>query len=403
MTGCEDGKLRLFEIPDGGLTENIEAPLIELTGHARKITQTEYSPVASNTFMSSSQDNTVKIWDVTSAQDKLTISGHPQKINSIQWSYNGAQVYTACADKLFRIWDPRKGGDAAMTGGGHESVKPSKVQGLGSTGRLFSTGYGKRGERQFAVWDERNLDKALHVESTDPAPGMWNAMYDEDTGVMFLHGKGEAGIKYVEMIDEAPYHYFLGEYKTTSPARLVCQLPKRVVNVADCEIARMYKLTNNSVEPVSFIVPRKAEGFQSDIFPDCRAQEAALSADDWFGGANAEPKRQAHVYGEKSTGRGSVAASAAPSAALSNRLKNKGARSGSTSSNASTSAAPAPAAKPAPAPAPTPVPAGGNLKDQVAALAKDNAAQAQSIANLQEANKALAQRIKDLEAKVAAQ
>ena len=34
-----------------------------------------------------------------------------------------------------------------------------------------------------------------------------------------------------------------------------------------CETARLLKLTANSVEPLSFHVPRKSEAFQEDIFP----------------------------------------------------------------------------------------------------------------------------------------
>ncbi len=55
-------------------------------------------------------------------------------------------------------------------------------------------------------------------------------------------------------------------------------IPKRGVNVMGCEIARRLKLTSNSVEPLSFIVPRKSEMFQPDIFPDCYAGVPALSA-----------------------------------------------------------------------------------------------------------------------------
>ena len=34
-------------------------------------------------------------------------------------------------------------------------------------------------------------------------------------------------------------------------------MPKRGVNVNDCEIARAYKVTSSCVEPISFVVPRR--------------------------------------------------------------------------------------------------------------------------------------------------
>lgn len=36
-------------------------------------------------------------------------------------------------------------------------------------------------------------------------------------------------------------------------------------------------------------VPRKAELFQQDLYPDTLGDTAALSADEWFGGQDAEP------------------------------------------------------------------------------------------------------------------
>jgi len=56
-------------------------------------------------------------------------------------------------------------------------------------------------------------------------------------------------------------------------------------------VARFYKLTGNSVIPISFVVPRKAGGeiFQEDIYPNAYAGRAALQADDWLKGENKSP------------------------------------------------------------------------------------------------------------------
>ena len=46
-----------------------------------------------------------------------------------------------------------------------------------------------------------------------------------------------------------------------------------------CEIFRFYKLhaTKDVVEPISMIVPRKAEIFQDDIYPETAAPSPSLS------------------------------------------------------------------------------------------------------------------------------
>jgi len=67
-------------------------------------------------------------------------------------------------------------------------------------------------------------------------------------------------------------------------------LPKRAVNVSECEIVKCLKLSVKMMEPISFQVPRKSDIFQADLFPDCFSGEPALTADQWLGGENAEPK-----------------------------------------------------------------------------------------------------------------
>lgn len=56
-----------------------------------------------------------------------------------------------------------------------------------------------------------------------------------------------------------------------------------------CETARLLKLTTNAVEPLRFIVPRKSDAFQDDIFPDTYAGVPSLKADEWLGGESKPP------------------------------------------------------------------------------------------------------------------
>ena len=40
---------------------------------------------------------------------------------------------------------------------------------------------------------------------------------------------------------------------------------------------------------ITMTVPRKSELFQEDLYPDTAAQEAAISAEEWFAGRDADP------------------------------------------------------------------------------------------------------------------
>ena len=60
----------------------------------------------------------------------------------------------------------------------------------------------------------------------------------------------------------------------------------------DNEVMRAFKTVNDSyIEPISFIVPRRAEVFQGDIYPPTVGSKPGLSADAWFGGKDAFPPK----------------------------------------------------------------------------------------------------------------
>jgi hypothetical protein len=49
----------------------------------------------------------------------------------------------------------------------------------------------------------------------------------------------------------------LSEHKSSDPQRGMCFLPRRALNVSECEIARAYKVSGNFIEPIGFVVPRR--------------------------------------------------------------------------------------------------------------------------------------------------
>ena len=55
---------------------------------------------------------------------------------------------------------------------------------------------------------------------------------------------------------------------------------------------RAFKTVNdNYIEPISFIVPRRAEVFQGDIYPPVTGTKPAMSSAEWFDGGDAIPPK----------------------------------------------------------------------------------------------------------------
>lgn len=67
----------------------------------------------------------------------------------------------------------------------------------------------------------------------------------------------DGNIRYFELVDDAPHIHYLTEYKSSEPQRGLAFMPKRALNVAECEVARIYKVHPDRIEPISFKVPRK--------------------------------------------------------------------------------------------------------------------------------------------------
>lgn len=69
-------------------------------------------------------------------------------------------------------------------------------------------------------------------------------------------------------------------------------MPKRGVDMHDNEITRAFKTVNDTyIEPISFIVPRRAESFQDDIYPPTIGVTPAMNASEWFSGKEAIPPK----------------------------------------------------------------------------------------------------------------
>jgi coronin-1B/1C/6 len=62
--------------------------------------------------------------------------------------------------------------------------------------------------------------------------------------------------------------------------------------VHENEVMRAYKTVNDSyIEPISFTVPRRAEVFQSDIYPPATGLKSAVSAAEWLAGKDGIPAK----------------------------------------------------------------------------------------------------------------
>ncbi|KAI9888678.1 MAG: Coronin-like protein crn1 [Vezdaea aestivalis] len=255
----------------------------------RKVGHVLFNPSAENILASSSGDYTTKIWDVETGSAKLKLD-HGDIVQSLSWSANGSQLVTTCRDKKLRIWDVRQEKPAHEVAG-HSGAKNSRAVWMGEHDRIATTGFSKMSDRQLGLWDVRAPREPMDgFTLLDSISGVCMPFWDDGTQCLYLAGKGDGNIRYFEYQNNK--FEFLSEYKSVDPQRGLAFLPKRGVNMHENEVMRAFKTVNDAyIEPISFIVPRRAEVFQSDVYPPTVGGKRGLSGLDWLNGKDAFPPK----------------------------------------------------------------------------------------------------------------
>ncbi|KXX79006.1 Coronin-like protein crn1 [Madurella mycetomatis] len=293
-SASDDGKVFVWEVPQGFTlytdAEEIPdvAPVSKLPGHSRKVGHVLFNPAAENILASSSGDLTIKLWDISTGQAAIALKS-AEIVQSLSWSANGSMLVTTSRDKKLRVWDVRQE-TPVHEYPGHEGAKNSRAVWMGEHNRIATTGFSRMSERQIGLWEPGRKDPIGGFTSLDSISGVCMPFWDEGSNCLYLAGKGDGNIRYYEY--ENDKFEFLSEYKSADPQRGIAFVPRRGINVHENEVMRAYKTVNDAfIEPISFTVPRRAETFQSDLYPPATGLRPAMSAKEWLDGKTGIPPK----------------------------------------------------------------------------------------------------------------
>ena len=112
-------------------------------------------------------------------------------------------------------------------------------------------------------------------------------MYYSFDQSLIISFQGENTVTTFEVATDSPYLFPLSPYRPSGLHQALAFLPKNILDTKNVEFARAYRLTNTTIEPLSFTVPRvNTAVFHDDIFPQTRVTwEPTLSAKDWLSGS----------------------------------------------------------------------------------------------------------------------
>lgn len=277
----------VWRIPENQEDYATSKPLLTYTEHKNRVTGCLFHPTASNLIATASADRTIKVWDIESGKTHFDLTQFEDVIQSYAFNHQGTRIGSTSRDKMLRVFDVRMS-KCVIEAKAHDSVKGSRIVWAGDSNYgIITTGFSRSAQREVSSWDIRNLDSAIQTEMLDTSPGIMMPYFDRETSVLFLAGKGDSTVTFFEY--EAGKLFRLNSYQSKEPQRSICFMPKHCMKTTNNEIARMYKVHSNLIEPVSFIVPRRNANFQSDIYPDSLAPVAACSLLEFIEGNSPNP------------------------------------------------------------------------------------------------------------------
>ncbi|XP_027588563.2 coronin-7-like isoform X1 [Pipra filicauda] len=289
-TGSADEMVKVWRLPESGQDMPSGAGLTLGPGGG-PVDVLQFHPTADG-VLASGAGKGVTVWDVGQQQPLTALDSHGDQLQSLTWKRDGHLLGTSCKDKKLRIFDPRASPAASQSVPGHENNKDSRLLWIGSSDCLISIGFSQMREREVKLWDTRRFSGAMLTMALDTSPGVTIPLYDADTGLLVLAGKGENLLYCFEVTPTQPALTQVTQCRTEGSTRGLAAVPRRALDVMACEVLRVLQLTDTALVPVSYVVPRKSvQDFHEDLFPDCTGTLPATNARAWWAGDNQQVGR----------------------------------------------------------------------------------------------------------------
>ncbi|KAF0690513.1 Aste57867_18103 [Aphanomyces stellatus] len=247
-----------------------------------------FHPSASN-VLGAAFAHSVEVLNIESQSVVGTPMKHPDLVTGISWKADGSVLVSVCQDNNIRAWDPRLNDEASLSPG-HQGRKPANITWCKDE-MFFTAGFNNIQERELMLWDLRKMEKPLARERVDSGTGLLIPVFDEDTNLLFLSGRGDKIVRTYEVAFQRPFFASLQQSTFFRPTWGMAKIPKRACALDQCEVDRLLSVSQSSIESLSFTVPRKESQnqFQADLYPDSRINRAALTSAEWIGGNNIMP------------------------------------------------------------------------------------------------------------------
>lgn len=139
LTGCDDRRLRLFDMASGTLIRVIDA-------HEDWVVRVAFMPDGRHA-LSGSTDGSLRLWDMTTGQRIRHFGNHEATVLCVAVSPNGSRAVTGTDNRLVRVWEVETGRLLHRLEG---HFGPVQCVAVSADGRL---GFSGGNDRTVRVWD----------------------------------------------------------------------------------------------------------------------------------------------------------------------------------------------------------------------------------------------------------
>lgn len=286
-SGGEDGLVKLWDIPQGLLKENMTNEIQKYSGHLKKVSLLEFNPVCADVLTSTSNDSTVHTINIIKSEP-ISVVHIPEIPTGMAWNHNGSKLCVVSRQHGYLI-DPRSKSIAA-TINTHETNKISKTHFLDEN-TIISLGASKSHKKEAKLFDLRKISGEKLTENFskcefDVDANFFWTFFDASRKLIYAAGKGEYSISMLDA-NEGTVGY-LGKFQTIQRTS-ICSFPLKLVDYNDLEVMRFFEISSGTIVQSAAHIPRKVKTYDPALYPPVFAGEQAIGIESWISGSNAEP------------------------------------------------------------------------------------------------------------------
>lgn len=282
MSAGDDGKIKLWDVPDV-LTQDITEEKLSLQ-MPKRVGLAKFSECVRNLVLATCMTPDIALWDLNREQQIRSFSKFcPAIVQDACFDAYSTNIYAVFKDGTVSVFDPRDKDPAILTGQCHPGPRHRRVLDLPDYGRFATFGASKKGWREVSVWDPKNLSAPLKTVELDTQTSPLLPMYEEGSGIIYIGGKGDGNVPFVELCTDDRIIASRGQYESAEPERGLCLVPRKYLDVKSVEISRMLKLSTESMRALRWRTPRnRQEYFQDDIYgPSRDTSNPLMEVMDW--------------------------------------------------------------------------------------------------------------------------